>query len=352
MGPFWRCRLILPFLIWVAFYICRCLASDIGPVGAEFRWDGLLIHQLPVLLPLFLIRMPGGAMSVRNWFFWVGTFQMLATVVLRRITGGFGFSELALAQEDGTDRLVIVSDTITTGILLLQTALCGITILIDSKAGRLTKLAAIITVPLAILLALATGSRGPIVAFIGALLLLLVLTFKRVIRYAPLVVGVGLVIAWAAALHSLIPEKAEMRLHYSIEDMLSGTTADEANLVRLEFFGYVFESKPTALGHGVASFGHRVNNPTYYPHNIFLEALYETGVIGLLGFTFMIVYYLAQSIRRSFMRPNPEVLFCITCFTFYLIENQFSGSFAGSAMWAVFLILGAWACAASTRTQM
>lgn len=346
----WRVRACLFFLVWVAFYAMRSIVSDMGPIGAHFRLQLLFLYQLPVLLPLLLLRFPGAVIAVRNWFFWAGTIQVLASIILRKMTGA-SLTDLAAGQEFESGRLILQSDTITTALLLFQTAFCGMSILMDGNMGRRTKGVAYGIVPVTIFLALSTGSRGPIVSFVGVLALLLGFSAINARKITPFIAGAVFAMVAAVLLMPMYSEKGGERLRAFGEDVLSRGTSEESTLNRLRNFTDVLESKPTFMGNGVASFGLRVGDPKDYPHNLFLEAYYETGLLGLLLFASVIIYYFSRAAKITYRRPSHEHIFCLTCLTFYLSENMFSGTFAGSAMWAVFLILGAWTTARAATVR-
>jgi O-antigen ligase len=76
----------------------------------------------------------------------------------------------------------------------------------------------------------------------------------------------------------------------------------------------------------------------HYPHNIYLEFLYETGIAGLLPFAILSLFPLVASLRlwQRFSSAEKSV---IAIYVFELVSSQFSGAFARSNMEQFFLAL-------------
>jgi O-antigen ligase len=76
----------------------------------------------------------------------------------------------------------------------------------------------------------------------------------------------------------------------------------------------------------------------HYPHNVYLEMLYETGITGLLIFGILTLFPLAIALRRwkSLSQIQKSA---ITMYVFQLASSQFSGSFAYSYLDPFFFAL-------------
>jgi O-antigen ligase len=76
----------------------------------------------------------------------------------------------------------------------------------------------------------------------------------------------------------------------------------------------------------------------HYPHNIYLEMLYETGITGLLLFTVISLFPLAIALKHwgSFSVVQKSA---ISMYVFQLASSQFSGSFAFSYLDPFFFAL-------------
>lgn len=83
---------------------------------------------------------------------------------------------------------------------------------------------------------------------------------------------------------------------------------------------------------------HTTQGSTHYPHNIYLEFLYEAGIAGLLPFAFLSLFPLVASLRlwQRFSSAEKSV---IAIYVFELVSSQFSGAFARSNMEQFFLAL-------------
>jgi len=76
----------------------------------------------------------------------------------------------------------------------------------------------------------------------------------------------------------------------------------------------------------------------HYPHNIYLDILYESGLAGLLPFIFLTLFPLVASLRRwrSLSAAEQSVL---SIYVFVLLSAQVSGAFARSNIEMFFLAL-------------
>ncbi len=98
-------------------------------------------------------------------------------------------------------------------------------------------------------------------------------------------------------------------INRSIERLtaLSSVSNDSASNDRLERYNFVlnsFDETNIFLGHGFGSFGIEFEkvDARNYPHNIFLEFLFELGLLGLLIYSFFILIVIIKVIRiRKFL---------------------------------------------------
>jgi len=76
----------------------------------------------------------------------------------------------------------------------------------------------------------------------------------------------------------------------------------------------------------------------HYPHNIYLDILYESGLAGLLPFIFLTLFPLIASLRRwrSLSAAEQSVL---SIYVFVLLSAQLSGAFARSNIEMFFIAL-------------
>jgi O-antigen ligase len=99
---------------------------------------------------------------------------------------------------------------------------------------------------------------------------------------------------------------------------------------------------------------HAVEGSRHYPHNTYLEMLYETGIVGLLPFAFLTFLPLVASLRRWQSLSHVEKS-ALAIYVFDFVSAQFSGAFGRSNMEQFFLALAigiiAMKRAAETRTS-
>jgi O-antigen ligase len=65
----------------------------------------------------------------------------------------------------------------------------------------------------------------------------------------------------------------------------------------------------------------------YYPHNTYLEMLYETGIVGLLIFGLLTLIPLGVALKH-WSRLSAQERLAVSLYVFFLVSSQFSGSFA------------------------
>ncbi len=65
----------------------------------------------------------------------------------------------------------------------------------------------------------------------------------------------------------------------------------------------------------------------HYPHNVYLEMLYETGITGLLLFSILTLFPLVIALRRWHLF-SPVQKSAISMYVFHLVGSEFSGAFA------------------------
>lgn len=83
---------------------------------------------------------------------------------------------------------------------------------------------------------------------------------------------------------------------------------------------------------------HPTEGSKHYPHNIYLDILYESGLAGLLPFLFLTLFPLAASLRR-WQSLSPAEKSVLSIYVFILLSAQLSGAFARSYIELFFLAL-------------
>jgi O-antigen ligase len=83
---------------------------------------------------------------------------------------------------------------------------------------------------------------------------------------------------------------------------------------------------------------HPTEGSKYYPHDVHLEILYETGIVGFLLFSILTFFPLAVSLRR-WSRFSREEKSIVSLYVFILVSSEISGVFAYSYLLQFFLAL-------------
>ncbi|MGH3266593.1 MAG: O-antigen ligase family protein, partial [Trebonia sp.] len=148
-------------------------------------------------------------------------------------------------------------------------------ILIARRAWQ--RCAALAALPLTLLALLTAGSRGPTLAFVVGLLVLVILSAtnrraqKHLLLVAAVLVGAGL------ALPLVVPGTAIGRALSVIFGGASGLSSNG----RSQLWALAAGAFDSHVWLGIGTGGFATLSPEMYPHNLFLETAAELGVVGL-----------------------------------------------------------------------
>ena len=109
---------------------------------------------------------------------------------------------------------------------------------------------------------------------------------------------------------------------------------------RFSFYSAVLSSEPTLFGRGIGAFGDYAHRSDEYVHNLFLEAYFETGIVGLLLLSWAVLGGFRALSRAYWSTCHDGILFCLIVLVFYFVEAQFSGTLLGNKGLLPFLLLG------------
>jgi hypothetical protein len=118
-------------------------------------------------------------------------------------------------------------------------------------------------------------------------------------------------------------------IYQSFENLfLSSTASNNERILLLQAAFEQFSLSPL-LGIGIGNFNNHAQNILNYnfratnltPHNLFIELLAETGLIGLSIFLFPILLYIVRAVKQK----NIVAFFIIIVFITYFSFNTFSG---------------------------
>ena len=159
--------------------------------------------------------------------------------------------------------------------------ICAAALILHAKKQHLAAVfLGLLVSAMAMAMVVATGTRGALITLVAGLCTLLFMSRPSASR----LFGVSLAIAFTAATVMLLAETFGVGQNLASRLLAFGRYGNEADLssaARLESYALawtMFAQHPLA-GAGLGSFEHSYGG--LYPHNLFLEVLSETGVIGL-----------------------------------------------------------------------
>ena len=314
-------------------------APDQGlAAAAATRWSALAFA--PLLAGA--LRVGSDPRFVRQ-FLWTFFGMGVVTVVL------------GVAQLSGSQRLTVLgANTIGAARAALLVPLLGALFVLHQR-GLALRAATIVLIPVAIVVALATGSRGPILALLALGLVGAIRLIPRVRslnwRLAGVIAGLALVSVVAVSLvgQSLPGVSLDQfgRFGDFIQSGLSGdqttSAGDTSAGARVDLFGLalsMFEERPV-LGFGTAGF--EATSPRFlspleaeaYPHNAVLQFASEYGIVGVTVF----VAFILLALIRRFPPGNPGVTVKVVLL-FFLLNAMVSGDiFSDRETWGLVLLV-------------
>jgi hypothetical protein len=319
-----------PFLVvFFVLYMGRLLWDwlVVAVPGAEVA---LLFFVVVVALPtLALIQsgMPSSEMRLATWIMVIGAIVSIGSVVAH-LYGGL--EERALAGETG--RLSYEAlNPISMGHAAATTIIAACSLLYYRRTLRtLLVLAPIVAVAGACMFFAA--SRGPLAALIVALIVL-----AWASRKGPLLIALGI-----AAVIAVQGRVLESETEFAAR--LAGAGEDTTSVERLWLQASAlsqFAGKPL-LGSAHVELGSGT-----YPHNVFVETLMATGLIGSLPF--LVALFRAMRGAKRGLREGHVLIAAL--FVQAFVGFQFSGAIWGSAtFWITVGVLGTVKRGESRRT--
>jgi O-antigen ligase len=188
------------------------------------------------------------------------------------------------------------------------------------------RMAAVAVLPLLVVGLLASGSRGPFVAFaIGLVALLGLIATSRRARRRLLPVGAGL-LGTAIIVPLALPSSSIGRAVSTLVGSASGLSSN--GRTELWAQAYAAFAKHPLLGLGTGGFA-SLNPEKLYPHNLFLEMSVELGVVGTLLIAVVIAGFAARLIavwRTTSGRDKIEATALVALFVMAFVNALFSGA--------------------------
>jgi O-antigen ligase len=258
---------------------------------------------------------------------------------------------LGLAQMTGSRRLVVLNmNTIQTARVALLAPILAIAF-VWRERWRSLRIVAIALVPAAILVAVASGARGPVLALV---VLAAVTVARRLLEprsvdwrltgvLAGLAVASILILSVAVADLPAVSTERMTGIGNLVESSLSGATDATAGESRLRLYGLgisLFEDQPI-LGAGTSGFealSRRVLGPldaAAYPHNAMIQFGAEYGLVGIALFATIVLLALIRKLPPGSTWSALRVVFL-----FFLLNAMVSGNiFDDRTLWGLLLLL-------------
>jgi O-antigen ligase len=223
--------------------------------------------------------------------------------------------------------------------------------------ARWIRLSALAALPLVLLLMFHIAARTALVSLLGSLIFRAwARLWVRSKRFALISLSVFLVSGTLASGLFYSFALQDKNVDSAAPDAVSRTIREIQShdpALRLEIWARAWRriaAEPDRLpfGHGIGTYSidEGFGAPTWlldkstkhYPHNAHLELLYETGIAGLLIFTFITLYPIVVALKFWNGLSTPQRA-AVSLYVFYLLSVEISGSFAYSYDFQFFLAL-------------
>lgn len=280
-------------LLWI-----WCLMSLLWSLDSAL--SSVQIFSTSLLAFLIFIVTLRLSLFPRCWKF-VGLFYVLGCVVasLAVVMSAVSFA----AGGQGDDRATVGELNANYIAYAIATSIPMALTLFNYQPRRwFVKLAVALYAPLAISAILLTGSRGALMAGGASVLLYFLLSIRQ--QFVPSVVSIALACAGLYFCFEYLPTSVSDRMAF-FSDALS-QSGDTVDLSGREYIWPLatqlfFENMFSGIGFGAFR---AVNGDGISVHNVILTMAAETGLPGLILFSFTVT---AVFLRVIFKSPNPEV---------------------------------------------
>ena len=337
--------LALLYVVVVANY----LAYSLGQVAITHLLGILLFHSLFLIFGFAAARTPKAVYIV------LIAQASIYVIVIAQYT--FRFGDL---MRNGFLQDVFgvgLPELVTTFHQNIGTAL-GLALLAGLGFGsRWIRLSALAALPLVVLFMFHIASRTALVSLLGDLVFLAWAGLWVRSKKAALVCLLTLLVTGTVASGFLYSNALRDKyVDSAAPDAISRTIREIQSHdpgLRMEIWARAWhriETQPNRLplGHGIGAYSidEGFGPPTWlldkstkhYPHNAYVEMLYETGVAGLFIFGFITLFPLFVALKYWSGLSTPERA-AISLYVFYLLSIEISGSFAYSYDFQFFLAL-------------
>lgn len=239
------------------------------------------------------------------------------------VVAALGLAALAILGYDGDRSTGIDSNPIWLARAIQIGVIFGVW---RSFQGLTTRRVTLITLPLMVLGVITTGSRGPVLSLVAAVVILVLYTSKRRLLKAVLV-ALSAGVAYLSVLY--LPLLKDNRFAVILAE---GGVNDVRGLMREATLAMIM-SHPKGVGIGNWSLYANLPPQYRYPHNIFLEIAAEQGVVLGALFLIMVACVVLSLLRRAQTSPESLLLAAL------LIGEIFNASVSGDLIARTFFFV-------------
>ncbi|WP_319502708.1 O-antigen ligase family protein [uncultured Draconibacterium sp.] len=185
------------------------------------------------------------------------------------------------------------------------------------------------------------ASKGPILSLIMAPLVFILLhkriSAQKVTFLLFTILGMGFLLLYPENIIQLIPIKYQDFFESRFFNYAHYVNGGRPYLLKLAISD--IEQKSLLFGKGTGNFGFLLlhKDIKVYPHNIFIELIYENGIFGLLFFIYILSKHLF--VKRQFNGLYETNTYLKILVYYFLFCSQVSGDLANNYAIFVFLIL-------------
>lgn len=271
------------FVFFFILIIIRFLYDAYYRLDVEMNSDykfQIIMYMIPKgLLEMYAVMKSYKNISFEGLLKWVYVFFSSACIVT--------FFSNVEYQEATTDRLNanIAIGTISAGHLGLSTLIISIYLLLYRRIGLLKKIFVVFVVVLSTLIMLRSGSRGPILALIGVIMLWIFSVSKHRVVGLLLLLFFALFVSLLKDVIFQLVENVSPVLYARFEYRDVGEQASD----RLPLYEYAIESFLSNPIFGKNFAVYMSNGFCIYVHNILLESFMQLGLLG--GVIFVVVLF-------------------------------------------------------------
>ncbi len=212
---------------------------------------------------------------------------------------------------------------------------------------RLRRWSILALILLSIVFMIVAGSKGAILALVlGYVSYFLVINFNlKGMAYTVLAIVCTIpffFIDYQALAKQVLPDPLYQYMEYRYFGEDEAQSFSSREMLWTKALSGTASSSPEKLvfGNGVGDYGYlyTARDAKVYPHNIFMEVMYEFGIMGLLLFTSALIYIMLKN--REFRNySSPELKWIFITFYFFFFRSLTTGSISGNFILFAYIIL-------------